>query len=67
MRDFIHHFFGQSDTTEFTLFSFAHLAPILVAAALIYVIYRFRKPLQGFQYEYVFRYILAFMLIISEM
>lgn len=67
MRDFIHHFFGQSDTTEFTLFSFAHLAPILVAAALIYVIYRFRKPLQDFQYEYVFRYILAFMLIISEM
>ena len=67
MRDFIRHFFGENTVTEFSLFSFAHLAPILVAAALIYAIYRFRKPLQNFKYEYVFRYVLAFLLIISEM
>ena len=67
MRDFIRHFFGENTVTEFSLFSFAHFAPILVAAALIYAIYRFRKPLQNFKYEYVFRYVLAFLLIISEM
>lgn len=67
MRDFIRYFFGQGTQPEFTLFSFAHFAPILVAAVLILVIYRFRKPLQNFKYEYVFRYTLAFMLICSEM
>ena len=67
MHEFIRYFFGQNTVTEFRLFSFAHLAPILVAAALIFVIYRFRKPLQNFKYEYVFRYTLAFILICSEM
>lgn len=67
MQDFVRYFFGQNTVTEFRLFSFAHLAPILVAAALIFVIYRFRKPLQNFKYEYVFRYTLAFILICSEM
>ena len=67
MRDFIQHFFGEGAQPEFSLFSFAHFAPILVAAAIIFLIYRFRKPLQTYKYEYVFRYILAFMLICSEM
>ena len=67
MQNFVRYFFGQGTEPEFSLFSFAHLAPILVAAALIFVIYRFRKGLQEYKYEYVFRYILAFILIISEM
>lgn len=67
MQDFVHHFFGQSTTPEFSLFTFAHFAPILVTAALIFAIYCFREKLQNYKREYVFRYILAFVLIISEM
>lgn len=67
MREFVQHFFGQNTETEFTLFSFPHLAPILVAAALIFLIYHFREKLQNCKKEYVFRYILAFLLICSEM
>lgn len=67
MREFVRYFFGQGTEPEFSLFTFAHFAPILVAVALIFAIYRFRKPLQNYKYEYVFRYILAFVLICSEM
>ena len=67
MQDLIRYFFGVGTEVEFTNFSFAHLAPILVAAAIIFVIHKYRKPLQGYSKEYVFRYILAFALIVSEM
>lgn len=67
MHEFVRYFFGQGAEPEFSLFSLAHFAPILVAAALIFCIYRFRKSLQNFKYEYVFRYTLAFILIVSEM
>lgn len=67
MRDFIHYFFGQGTEIEFTNFCFAHFAPILVAAALIFAMYRFREPLRGWKKEYILRYTLAFMLIVSEM
>ena len=67
MQEFVRYFFGQNTVPEFHLFTFAHFAPILVAAALIFAIYKFRKPLQNFKYEYVFRYALAFILICSEM
>lgn len=67
MRKMIGHFFGKGTRIEFTNFSFAHFAPILVAALLIFAIYHFREPLRRYKKEYVFRYILAFALIISEM
>ena len=53
MQEFVRYFFGQNTVPEFHLFTFAHFAPILVAAALIFAIYKFRKPLQDFKYEYV--------------
>lgn len=67
MKDFLQYFFGIGEQVEFTNFSFAHFAPILVMLALIFVIYRFREPLRGYKREQMFRYILAFALIISEM
>ena len=67
MREFIRYFFGQGAEPEFSLFTLAHIAPILVAAGLIFLIYRFRKPLQTYEYEYAFRYALAFIMICSEM
>ena len=67
MKDFIPYFFGIGTEVEFANFTFAHIAPILVAVAVIFAIYKFRKPLQGYSKEYIFRYILAFALITAEM
>jgi len=67
MREFFAYFFGKGTEIEFTNFSLAHFLPILIATGLIYVIYRFRKPILGWKHEQLLRYILAFALIISEM
>ncbi len=67
MNDFINYFFGIGTQIEFTNFSLAHFAPILVAAALIFSIYHSRDKLRTCKRESVFRYVLAFALIISEM
>ena len=45
MKAFLDYFFGAGTEIEFTNFSLAHFLPILVAAGLIFVIYRFREPL----------------------
>ena len=67
MKSFFSYFFGAGTEPEFTNFTFAHFAPILVAAALIFVIYRCRDRLKDWKHEQTIRYILAFALIISEM
>ena len=67
MKDFLAYFFGAGTEIEFRNFTLAHLLPIVAVVALILVIYRFRKPLQGWKHEPSLRYILAFALIISEM
>lgn len=67
MKEFFHYFFGQGTEIEFENFTFAHLAPILVAAALIFLIYRFRDKIAGYKNEHRFRYAIAFIMIISEM
>lgn len=67
MKEFLQYFFGQGTEVEFTNFSLAHLAPILIAVGLILTIYRFRDRIRSCKQEQTFRYILAFALIISEM
>ena len=67
MIDFLNYFFGAGETVEFTNFTLAHFLPILVAGALIFLIYRYRKNIRDLKREHVFRYVLAFALIISEM
>lgn len=67
MKAFLQYFFGTGEAVEFSNFTFAHFAPILVLLAVIFAIYRFREPLRTYKHEQVFRYILAFALIISEM
>lgn len=67
MKDFFEYFFGVGETVEFTNFSLAHFAPILLAVALIFAIRFFREKIAGWNKEYVLRYILAFALIICEM
>ena len=67
MKEFFEYFFGIGETVEFVNFSFAHFAPIFLAVAVIFAIRFFREKIAGWKKEYVFRYILAFMLIICEM
>ena len=67
MKEFLHYFFGQGTEVEFTNFSFVHAIPILVAAGIIVLIWCFRKQLLNCKHEQMFRYILAFVLIVSEM
>lgn len=67
MGDFFYYFFGQGTSVEFSLFTFAHAAPILVMLAIIWAIYRFRDSLRSCPFEMNIRYILAFALIITDM
>jgi hypothetical integral membrane protein (TIGR02206 family) len=67
MKDFLKYFFGQGTEVEFTNFSLAHFLPILLMIAVILLIYRFRDPIANWKWEKKIRYVLAFMLICSEM
>lgn len=67
MKEFLSYFFGVGTEVEFTNFTLAHFAPVLVMIALIFLIRRNRQRLQRWEKEYIFRYVLAFALILSEM
>ncbi len=67
MKDFFHYFFGEGTEIEFSIFTFAHLAPILVGAAIIFLIYLFRDKLAASKNEHRWRYAIGFTMIISEM
>lgn len=67
MKAFFSYFFGQGSEVEFTNFSFAHFAPILLAVLIIFLINKNKAALRTSKHESTFRYILAFLLIISEM
>ncbi|MBO5867540.1 MAG: TIGR02206 family membrane protein [Oscillospiraceae bacterium] len=67
IRDFLKYFIGQGDRQEFAIFTLAHLMPILVAAGIIWLIYRFREPLRNWKGESGIRHAIALIMIISEM
>ena len=67
MREFVQHFFGQGTEVEFRNFTLAHFLPILVAAGIIYLIWHNRNKIRTLKNEHTFRYVLAFMLILSDM
>ena len=67
MKEFLTYFFGEGKGVEFTNFSLAHFLPIIVAAVVIFLIYRFKDKLAGSKYDKIARYTIAFSLIISEM
>ena len=67
MKSFFIHFFGIGTEPEFTNFSLAHFAPILVAAGLIFLIWRYRDLLREKKWEERLRYGMAFVMIVSEM
>ena len=67
MKDFLRYFLGAGQTVEFTNFTLAHFLPILIVAGVIFMIYRCRDSLRECKREKWFRYLIAFMLICSEM
>ena len=67
MREFFTYFFGMGEEPEFSIFTFAHLVPILFLAAALFLLYRFRDAIRTSRFETNFRYILGFMLIICDM
>ncbi len=67
MKNFLIHFFGQGSEPEFSLFTLAHIIPILLLILALFLLYRYREALRTSPYEKNFRYILGFMLIICDM
>ncbi len=67
MLDFLKYFFGEGERVEFTNFTLAHFMPILVTAGIILLIYHFRRGIRDLKNESNLRYVLAFIMIISEM
>ena len=67
MKEFFAYFFGAGTTEEFHNFTFTHLMPILVMLGIIWLIWWKKDTLRGWKHEQAIRYVLAFMLIISEM
>lgn len=67
MKELLKYFLGMGDTEEFCNFGFAHFAPILIMIGLILVMWKFQDQIRGFRHEKRLRYVLAFLLICSEM
>ena len=67
MKDFLKYFLGAGTTEEFSNFTFAHFAPILLMIGLILLMWKFQDKLRGFKHEKALRYAIAFALIFSEM
>ena len=67
MQAFFDYFFGAGETEEFTNFTLPHFLPIIIAAGIIYLIFRFRNQIRDLKREQNIRYVLAFMMIICEM
>lgn len=67
MKDFFVYFFGEGKEIEFKNFSFAHFMPIIMAAIVIFLIFHFRQQIKDCKHEAIFRYAMAFIMIVSEM
>ena len=67
MKSFFNYFFGKGDTVEFNNFTFAHFAPILASAGVIFLIFDFRERIAKAAYERTLRYVMAFTMIVCEM
>ena len=67
MKEFIQYFFGAGEQQEFTIFTFAHLAPILVLAVMIGSLYICREKIRQMKHEAALRHVIAFILIVTEM
>ncbi len=60
-------FFGYGEYGDFTYYSLAHFAPLIVLALSIFLIYRFRRKLRDCKGDENIRFILALAMILAEM
>ena len=67
MKDSIAYFFGEGTEVEFSLFTLAHFAPVILLLTAIFLIYKRKDALRQWKYEENLRYVLAFVLLISDM
>lgn len=67
MKEFLKYFFGKGEEIEFTNFSLAHFLPIILMIAVIICFKVFEDKIRNYKNERIFRYIIAFGLIFSEM
>ena len=51
MVEFLSYFFGKSESVEFKNFTIAHFMPIIITAAIIFCIYRFRDSIKEMKNE----------------
>lgn len=67
MKEFFIHFFGAGTEPEFVLLTAAHIAPVVLMLAVIWLVYCKRETIRQSKHEENIRYILAFALIIADM
>ena len=67
MKASLTYFFGAGTEPEFAIFTFAHFAPILLMLGLILLIAKKKDWLRSFRHEEALRWIMAFVLIVSDM
>ncbi|MBO5898140.1 MAG: TIGR02206 family membrane protein [Clostridia bacterium] len=67
LKQSLDYFFGVGETIEFHNFTLAHFAPIIIAAVLVVLIYRYRDRLRNCKYDRAIRFTLAFAAIVTEM
>ena len=67
MKNFFNYFFGKGETEEFKTFGFWHFLPIVIMVGIIFLIYRYRDKIRDGKYEECLRYVMAFVMIVSEM
>lgn len=67
MREFFSYFFGAGSQVEFSLFTPAHFAPVVLMLLVIWLIYKNKDSLRKSKYEETLRYALAFAMIVCDM
>ena len=67
MKEALTYFFGAGTEPEFSLFTFAHFAPVLAMLLVIWWIWKKQDAIRESRHEVKIRYILAFALIIADM
>ena len=54
MKEFFHYFFGKGEEIEFRNFSLAHVLPILLTIAVVWLIWHYRDNLKEYKNEKTF-------------
>lgn len=67
MKEFFSYFFGAGSQVEFSLFTPAHFAPVVLMLLVIWLIYKNKDSLRKSKFEENIRYALAFAMIVCDM